>query len=265
MHIENNNQKYFFLLSIFLIVFVLHYTLISYGFNLNNSRLKDTNSNTINENIMQVKLVKEIPKVKPEIKPEIIPHIVKVSQKIQPKLKTILVKTSLRKPSPNISINNTILEKSKVEKYYYTAEAKIIEDINPTTLTTSTKSADTTNMTSSIKQEVAPSNKLGETSTNLALPVEASEKKFTNKDGKFSGKIEYPDNARRDDEEGTVVLKILVGIDGKVKNVELVKSSSYFTLDNDAKNQVKNNKFTIKIKNDVAVEYYKTLTITFNL
>ena len=48
-------------------------------------------------------------------------------------------------------------------------------------------------------------------------------------------KPEYPSASRRMDEEGTVALRFLVGVDGKVIQSEVEKSSGYKRLDEAAR------------------------------
>jgi protein TonB len=72
--------------------------------------------------------------------------------------------------------------------------------------------------------------------------------------------------AVRQHHEGTVILLILVGIDGSPKDVKVEKSSGYRELDRAAVEQVQRRwKFNPEVKNGKKVEGYARVPITFNL
>lgn len=72
--------------------------------------------------------------------------------------------------------------------------------------------------------------------------------------------------AARQHHEGTVVLLILVGLDGSPKTVEVEKSSGYRELDRSAKEWViRHWKFNPEVKAGKKVEGYARVPITFNL
>jgi protein TonB len=76
----------------------------------------------------------------------------------------------------------------------------------------------------------------------------------------------YPPMAARQRHEGTVVLLILVGLDGAPKSVEVEKSSGYRELDREAKAWVLSHwKFNPEVKAGKKVEGYARVPITFNL
>ena len=54
--------------------------------------------------------------------------------------------------------------------------------------------------------------------------------------GAFCAKPDYPSASRRLEEEGTVLLKFLIGVDGKVLQADIEKSSGFARLDEAARN-----------------------------
>jgi len=54
--------------------------------------------------------------------------------------------------------------------------------------------------------------------------------------GASCAKPDYPSASRRMEEEGTVTLKFLIGVDGKVIQAEVDKSSGFARLDEAARN-----------------------------
>jgi protein TonB len=54
--------------------------------------------------------------------------------------------------------------------------------------------------------------------------------------GAFCAKPDYPSASRRLEEEGTVLLKFLIGVDGKVLQADIEKSSGFVRLDEAARN-----------------------------
>ena len=75
----------------------------------------------------------------------------------------------------------------------------------------------------------------------------------------------YPIESRENEEEGTVILKVLVAANGKAKQVSILKSSGFLRLDNAAKNHVLNSVFRAKLKNGESIEEWVELPIKFRL
>ena len=75
----------------------------------------------------------------------------------------------------------------------------------------------------------------------------------------------YPPQALRQHEEGTVILMILVGVDGLPKDVKVEKSSGHRDLDRAAMEAVRKYRFNPEIRNGKKVEGYARVPITFNL
>lgn len=57
---------------------------------------------------------------------------------------------------------------------------------------------------------------------------------------KYMSQTVYPDQARLDKLQGTVYVEFLIGKDGAISNVRIVRSSNHPILDESAKNQVAN-------------------------
>lgn len=76
---------------------------------------------------------------------------------------------------------------------------------------------------------------------------------------------EYPNMARRKGEQGRVLLKVLVTLNGDAGNVTLEKSSGSKYLDEAAMNAVKNWKFTPARSNNEPVSGFVTVPISFSL
>jgi protein TonB len=84
---------------------------------------------------------------------------------------------------------------------------------------------------------VAPPKGLPDASAELALPKPIG----TNQMGKLGCRIpapEYPARSRRLSEEGTVLLKVTIGSDGRVQRAQVQTSSGYPTLDDAASRAV---------------------------
>lgn len=86
-------------------------------------------------------------------------------------------------------------------------------------------------------------------------------------DGHLSGVLypHYPRSCRRNGEEGTVVLSIIVGSDGSVKKVSVMESSGYVKLDKAAVETVYSARFTPGTKNGIPRKSSMTLSITYSL
>lgn len=76
--------------------------------------------------------------------------------------------------------------------------------------------------------------------------------------------IVYPEKARKQGVEGKVMLKVLVGADGKVKNIKVIHSDSKL-LNNAAKKAVKHTTFTSAKKGDRNVKAWVVLPVVFRL
>jgi len=76
---------------------------------------------------------------------------------------------------------------------------------------------------------------------------------------------QYPNMARRNGDQGRVLLKVLVTLNGDAGNVTLEKSSGSVYLDEAAIKAVKNWKFVPARSNNEAVSGYVTVPISFSL
>ena len=81
----------------------------------------------------------------------------------------------------------------------------------------------------------------------------------------FSVKPEYPYIARKRGYEGKVVVRLLIGKDGRVKRLFLVKSSGYKVLDRSALKALKNWKFSPARIAGAPVEYWVEVPVVFRL
>jgi protein TonB len=76
----------------------------------------------------------------------------------------------------------------------------------------------------------------------------------------------YPAQARRRSQQGTVALRILVGVDGRVERVEIVRSSGFDSLDEAAVETVRTRwRFVPAQRDGVAVESWVEVPIRFAL
>ena len=75
----------------------------------------------------------------------------------------------------------------------------------------------------------------------------------------------YPPQAVRQRHEGTVILMILVGVDGSPKDIKVEKSSGYRELDREAVETAKKWRFNPTVRNGQKVEGYARVPVTFNL
>lgn len=78
-------------------------------------------------------------------------------------------------------------------------------------------------------------------------------------------KPEYPSASRRLEEEGTVTLKFLVGVDGKVKESAIEKSSGFKRLDEAARQGLAKCQFKPGTENGHAVEAWASMKYTWRL
>jgi TonB family protein len=77
--------------------------------------------------------------------------------------------------------------------------------------------------------------------------------------------VVYPSDAARKGQEGTVVLKLLVDIDGDVMAVEVLESSGFMELDNAAIKNGWRAKFSPPKYNDMSVRVWVSMPINFKL
>ena len=78
-------------------------------------------------------------------------------------------------------------------------------------------------------------------------------------------KPEYPSASRRQEEEGTVTLKFLVGVDGKVKESAVEKTSGYKRLDEAARQGLAKCQFKPGTENGQPVEGWASMKYTWKL
>lgn len=77
--------------------------------------------------------------------------------------------------------------------------------------------------------------------------------------------VAYPIEALRNREQGTVILRVLVGADGSVLGVEIEKSSGSRSLDRAAREAVAKWRFHPATRNGVARSAWASVPVTFNL
>jgi protein TonB len=75
----------------------------------------------------------------------------------------------------------------------------------------------------------------------------------------------YPSASRRAGEQGTVMLKILIGEDGRARDVQVERSSGFARLDDAAVDAVRKWRFAAAVKNGAAMTGWVTLPVTFRL
>jgi len=78
-------------------------------------------------------------------------------------------------------------------------------------------------------------------------------------------RIAYPTQALRNREQGTVLLRVLVGADGSVLGVEIEKSSGSRSLDRAAREAVAKWRFHPATRNGIALSAWASVPVTFNL
>ena len=81
----------------------------------------------------------------------------------------------------------------------------------------------------------------------------------------YSPKPEYPDSARKEGHEGTVVLRVLVDEKGRSKSLEVDRSSGFQTLDKAALNTVRDWRFNAARHGNQHVEAWVKIPIVFRL
>jgi protein TonB len=77
--------------------------------------------------------------------------------------------------------------------------------------------------------------------------------------------VAYPREALRNHQQGTVVLRVLVGADGAVQSVEIEKTSGSRSLDRAAREAVMKWSFHPAMRNGLAHAEWASVPITFNL
>lgn len=77
--------------------------------------------------------------------------------------------------------------------------------------------------------------------------------------------VAYPREALRNREQGTVILRVLVDIDGSVQTVEIEKTSGSRSLDRAAREAVAMWHFHPATRNGIAISAWASVPITFNL
>lgn len=76
---------------------------------------------------------------------------------------------------------------------------------------------------------------------------------------------EYPEDARADEIEGTVVVGMTVSVDGGVSSAWVISSSGYDSLDQAAVNAVYNWRFVPAKNGDIPIEVNTRVPVTFHL
>jgi protein TonB len=78
-------------------------------------------------------------------------------------------------------------------------------------------------------------------------------------------KIPYPGDAAKLHQQGTVILRVLVGDDGRPRTIEIEKSSGFRSLDNAAREAVRLWTFQAGTHNGIATALWARVPITFTL
>ncbi|MCQ4166911.1 energy transducer TonB [Tahibacter harae] len=77
--------------------------------------------------------------------------------------------------------------------------------------------------------------------------------------------VPYPRESTRAKEEGTVILRVLVGVDGVPQEIEIARSSGYARLDRQAKNSVMKWRFEPGTRNGQPIAAYGLVPVAFKL
>ena len=98
-------------------------------------------------------------------------------------------------------------------------------------------------------------------------PVEAGPAETTPSALAYSRRtaVPYPRESVRDKEEGTVVLRVLVGVDGVPQEIEIARSSGHPRLDRQARASVMKWRFEPGTRNGQPIAAYGLVPIAFNL
>jgi len=83
--------------------------------------------------------------------------------------------------------------------------------------------------------------------------------------GAYCAKPDYPSASRRMEEEGTVTLKFLIGIDGRVMQAEIEKSSGFNRLDEAARNALSKCQFRPGTVDGKAEQSWANIRYTWRL
>ena len=75
----------------------------------------------------------------------------------------------------------------------------------------------------------------------------------------------YPSLSRRHHEEGRVLLRVLVGADGRAESVDVAASSGFERLDHAAQEAVRRWRFVPARRGDGAVAAYVNVPVAFSL
>ena len=78
-------------------------------------------------------------------------------------------------------------------------------------------------------------------------------------------RVPYPRESLANREQGTVTLRVLVGVDGLPQTIEVQKSSGYLRLDRAARDAVRSWNFHPAMHNGVASSAWALVPVTFNL
>jgi protein TonB len=78
-------------------------------------------------------------------------------------------------------------------------------------------------------------------------------------------RVDYPVESKRNHEQGTVLLRVLVDADGTVQTVEIEKSSGFQRLDRAARDAVRKWSFHAATRNGLTHSAWALVPITFNL
>ena len=78
-------------------------------------------------------------------------------------------------------------------------------------------------------------------------------------------KVAYPKESLINREQGTVILRVLVGADGMVEAVEIEKTSGFYRLDKAAREAVRGWTFHPAMRGGVAASGWALVPVTFNL
>ncbi|MEZ5564798.1 MAG: energy transducer TonB [Gammaproteobacteria bacterium] len=99
-------------------------------------------------------------------------------------------------------------------------------------------------------------------------PVKAVVKKAPTIDPRYRGRFQpgYPPTSRRLGEEGSVIISVLVGADGKVQDAKVQKSSGFARLDEAAlKHALRAWRFTPGSEDGKAVAMWNSIKVTFKI
>lgn len=86
-------------------------------------------------------------------------------------------------------------------------------------------------------------------------------------DQRYAGSFQptYPTDERRADREGSVVVRVLIGIDGRVKQVEQVRATSDSFFKATMRRALEAWRFKPGTRNGVPVERWRQITVSFHL